>query len=52
MPFGLKKSGAQCAMTVIFHDLIHKNLEDYVDDILVKSLNALDHLSHFKEVFD
>ena len=39
-------------MTVIFHDLIHKILEDYVDDILVKYLNALDHLSHLEEVFN
>ena len=54
MPFGLKNAGAtyQRAMTVIFHDLIHKILEDYVDDILVKSLNALDHLSHLEEVFN
>lgn len=54
MPFGLNNVGAtyQCAMTVIFHDLIHKILEDYVDDILVKSLNALDHLFHLKEVFN
>ena len=39
-------------MTVIFHDLIHKTLEDYVDDILVNSINALDHLSHLEEVFN
>ena len=54
MPFGLKNAGAtyQHAMTVIFHDLIYKILEDYVDDILVKSLNALDHLSHLEEVFN
>ena len=39
MPFGLKNAGAtyQREMTAIFHDLIHKTLEDYVDDILVKS---------------
>ena len=37
---------------VILHDLIHKTLEDYVDDILVKYLNALDHLSHLEEVFN
>ena len=39
-------------MIVIFNDLIHKNMEDYVDEILVKSLNALDPLSHLEEVFD
>ena len=37
MPFGLKNAGAtyQRAMTTIFHDMMHKELEDYVDDIVV-----------------
>ena len=54
MPFGLKNIGAtnQHVKTFIFHDLIHNILKDYVDDILVKSLNALDHLSHLEEVFN
>jgi len=54
MPFGLKNVGAtyQHAMMVIFHDLIHKIFEDYVDDILLKSLDALDHLSHLEQVFN
>lgn len=54
MPFGLKNAGAtyQRAMTVIFHDLIQKILEDYIDDILVKYLDALDHLSHLEQVFN
>jgi len=25
------------AMTAIFHDMMHKKIEDYVDDIVVKS---------------
>ena len=39
MPFGLKNAGAtyQRAMTAIFHDMMHQELEDYVDDIVVKS---------------
>ena len=39
MPFGLKNAGAtyQRAMTTIFHDMMHQELEDYVDDIVVKS---------------
>ena len=32
MPFGLKNAGA-----TLFHDLIHVDMEVYVDDILVKS---------------
>ena len=33
MPFGLKNAGTtyQCAMTTIFHDLVHVIMEDYVD---------------------
>jgi hypothetical protein len=54
MPFGLKNAWAtyQRAMTTIFHDLILKILEDYVDDILVKSHTFLDHLTNLKMVFD
>ena len=39
MPFSLKNAGAtyQRAMTAIFHDMMHKEIEDYVDDIVVKS---------------
>ena len=39
MPFGLKNAGAtyQQAMTAIFHDMMHQELEDYMDDIVVKS---------------
>ena len=38
MPFGLKNAGAtyQRAMTVIFHYMMYQELEDYVDDIVVK----------------
>ena len=54
MPFGLKNARAtyQRAMIAIFHDLIHKILEDYVDDILVKSHDLMDHLSDLEIVFD
>ena len=39
MPFGLKNAGAtyQRTMTAIFHDMMHRVLEDYMDDIVVKS---------------
>ena len=38
MSFGLKNVGAtyQWTMIAIFHDMIHKEMEDYVDDIVVK----------------
>lgn len=47
MLFGLKNIGAsyQCVMTLIFHDYIHKILEDYVDDILAKSIQREDHVT-------
>ncbi|XP_030939685.1 uncharacterized protein LOC115964526 [Quercus lobata] len=39
MPFGLKNVMAtyQQTMTTIFHDMMHKEMENYVDDIVVKS---------------
>ena len=39
MPFGLKNAGIiyQRTMTTIFHDMVYKEMEDYVDDIVVKS---------------
>ena len=45
MPFGLKNAGAtyQRTMTAIFHDMIHREMEDYVDDIVVKSKTRARH---------
>ena len=39
MPFGLKNAGAtyQRAATALFHDMMHKEVEVYVDDMMVKS---------------
>ncbi len=39
IPFGLKNAGAtyQRAMNLIFHNLIGKSIEVYIDDIVVKS---------------
>ena len=38
MPFGLKNVRAtyQRTMTAIFHDMMHKEMKDYVDEIVVK----------------
>ncbi|KAL0455087.1 UNVERIFIED_CONTAM: Transposon Tf2-12 polyprotein, partial [Sesamum latifolium] len=46
MPFGLKNAGAtyQRAMQRIFDDMLHKNVECYVDDLVVKSKKREDHL--------
>ena len=39
MPFGLKNAGAtyQRAMVTLFHDMMHKEIEVYVDDMIAKS---------------
>ena len=39
MPFGLKNAGAtyQRAATTILHDMIHKEVEVYVDNMIVKT---------------
>uniref|UniRef100_A0A2N9F9L1 Uncharacterized protein n=1 Tax=Fagus sylvatica TaxID=28930 RepID=A0A2N9F9L1_FAGSY len=48
MPFGLKNAGAtyQRTMTAMFHDMMHCEIEDYVDDIVVKSKTRGDHFVH------
>ena len=52
--FGLKNAGAtyQRAMTAIFHDMMHQELEDYVDDIVVKSRKREEHFRVLKRVFE
>ena len=39
IPFGLKNAGAtyQRAATALIHDMMHKEVEVYVDDMMVKS---------------
>jgi hypothetical protein len=44
--FGLKNAGAtyRRAMNYIFHDLIGKLVEIYIDDVVVKSTSVEGHL--------
>ncbi|XP_057734067.1 uncharacterized protein LOC130949335 [Arachis stenosperma] len=53
MPFGLKNAGAtyQRLMNKIFHDLIGKTVEVYVDDILAKTTRPDDLLKDLENVF-
>ncbi|XP_052117555.1 uncharacterized protein LOC127747557 [Arachis duranensis] len=53
MPFGLKNAGAtyQRLMNKIFHDLIGKTVEVYVDDILAKTTRPDDLLKDLDNVF-
>ena len=39
-------------MTTIFHDIMHQELEDYVDDIVVKSRRREEHFCVLKRVFE
>uniref|UniRef100_A0A2N9GEB1 Integrase catalytic domain-containing protein n=1 Tax=Fagus sylvatica TaxID=28930 RepID=A0A2N9GEB1_FAGSY len=54
MPFGLKNAGAtyQRTMTAMFHDMMHCEIEDYVNDIVVKSKTRGDHFGILKKVFE
>ncbi|RVX20075.1 Transposon Ty3-I Gag-Pol polyprotein [Vitis vinifera] len=54
MPFGLKNAGAtyQRAMQKIFNDMLHKNVECYVDDLKVKYRKREYHLRDLRMVFD
>jgi hypothetical protein len=37
-------------MTAMFHDMMHREIEDYVDDIVVKSKKREDHFGILKKV--
>ena len=53
MPFGLKNVGAtyQRAATTLFHDMMHRDVEVYVDDMIVKSRDKADHLVALERFF-
>ena len=53
MPFELKIVGAtyQRLVNKMFRELIGKTMEVYIDDILVKSIKAADHIAHLEEAF-
>ena len=54
MPFGLKNAGTtyQRLMNKMFAPQIGRNVQVYVDDMLVKSRQEEDHLEDLKETFD
>src|ERR1044072_4485898 len=53
MPFGLKNAGAtyQRAMTTLFHDMIHHEIEVYFDDMIARSQTEEEHLDHLQKLF-
>nr|KYP55442.1 Retrovirus-related Pol polyprotein from transposon 17.6 [Cajanus cajan] len=53
MPFGLKNAGAtyQRLMDKVFRGQIGRNIEIYVDDMVVKSNSMADHVADLTEIF-
>src|SRR3954468_20211601 len=54
MLFEFKNAGAtyQRAMVALFHDMIHKEIEVYVNDMIAKSNTEEEHLVHLQKLFD
>ena len=54
MPFELKNVGAtyQRLVTKMFRPLLKKTMEVYIDDMLIKSKERMDHTMHLQQVFD
>ena len=54
MPFGLKNRGAtyQRAMVTVFHDMMHKEIEVYVDEMIAKSLQEESHVADLWKLFE
>ena len=54
MPFGLKNAGAtyQRLVNHMFHPQLGRNVEVYVDDILVKSIDKGSHFDDLQETFE
>ncbi|KAA3467684.1 gag/pol polyprotein [Gossypium australe] len=53
MPFGLKNAGAtyQRAMVTLFHDMMHKEIEVYMDDMIAKSKTEEEHVQVLRKLF-
>jgi hypothetical protein len=54
MIFGLKNAGAtyERAMNLIFHELLGKIVEVYIDDIVVKSAEFSSHIANLRKAYD
>ena len=53
MSFGLKNARAtyQRAIVALFHDIMHKEIEVYVDDMITKSRMEEEHLVNLQKLF-
>ena len=54
LPFGLNNVRVtyQKATTTLFHDMMHQDVEVYVDDMIVKSQDRADHLAALERFFE
>ena len=54
MPFGLKNAGStyQRMMTKMFESWLEKNVEVYIDDMVVKSKLVFEHLADLSSIFE
>ena len=54
MPFGLKNAGAtyQRAATTLFRDMMHRDVEVYVGNMIVKSQDRANHLATLERFFE
>ncbi|WJZ85858.1 hypothetical protein VitviT2T_005373 [Vitis vinifera] len=54
MSFKLKNAGAthQRAVSTLFHDMMHQDVKVYVDDMIVKSRDMVDHLAALERFFE
>ena len=54
MSFGLKHARAtyQRAMVAFFHDMMHKEIEVYVDDMIAKFKTEEEHLVNLQKLFE
>ncbi|RDY00698.1 Retrovirus-related Pol polyprotein, partial [Mucuna pruriens] len=54
MPFGLKNVGTtyQRAMVTLFHDMMHKEVEVYVDGMIAKSKTPGQHINDLHKLFE
>ena len=54
MPFGLKNVGTmyQRMATALLHDMMHKEVEVYINDMIVKSATKGEHITNLRKFFE
>ena len=54
MPFGLKNAGAtyKRMATTLLHDMMHNEIEVYVDDMILKSKGSEGHIINLRKFFE